>query len=293
MARGTKKGKLISLFKQEFNSVVAIKNGDASDEQEWFVFINNAAQLRFRLIENYIIYVTGIKPLGVISIDDICKTIVKLLSKQTRYTALIDTMENTSKLCDICSSMDFPCAANPVYSSIDYSVYQRLRDYYRADDKLCGYYILSIAEKPEEKPEKLEKPVTREFTNDLDINHTPLGASGKCRTGCVEYTLSTYECNPKIIHINDVVVDKSDPDINYVSDCYGVYQGLIGTLKAEIADTIVLGPNIDPDFSKLFRQQNNMSIFELSTLPHEIIAAYTSNKSNPNTKWILLNRGNI
>ena len=185
MARGTKKGKLISLFKQEFNSVVAIKNGDASDEQEWFVFINNAAQLRFRLIENYIIYVTGIKPLGVISIDDICKTIVKLLSKQTRYTALIDTMENTSKLCDICSSMDFPCAANPVYSNIDYSVYQRLRDYYRADDKLCGYYILAIAEKPEEKPEKLEKPVTREFTNDLDINHTPLGASGKCRVYAV------------------------------------------------------------------------------------------------------------
>lgn len=289
MARGTKKGKLISLFKHEFNSVIAIQNGD-DDEQEWFVFINNAAQLRFRLIENYIIYVTGIKPLGVISIDDICKTIVKLLSKQTRYTALIDTMENTSKLCDICSQMDFPCASNPIYSNIEYSVYQRLRDYYRADDAMCGYYILAIAEKPEEKPEKSDD---KKFTDEVVVDRSPLGNTGRCRIGCVEYTMAACASNPKIIHVDNVLIDRADPDVKYVSDCYGVYQGFIDALKSEIADMIILGPTVDSDFGKLFRPQTNLSIFALSALPQEIISSYMDSKSNPSARWFLLDRCNI
>lgn len=289
MARGTKKGKLISLFKQEFNSVVAIQNG-GGDDQEWFVFINNAAQLRFRLIENYIVYVTGIKALGVISIDDICKTIVNILSTQTRYTALIDTMENTSKLCDICSQTGFPCASNPIYSNIEYSIYQRLRDYYRADDAMCGYYILAIAEKPEEEPEKSDN---KKVTNEADVNRSPLGNTGRCRTGCVEYTMAACSNNPKVIHIDNVVIDKTDPNLNYVSDCYGVYQGIIGALKAEIADTMILGPTIDPDFAKLFRPQTMLSIFAISALPQEIISLYMRNRSNPNARWFLLDRHNI
>lgn len=310
MGRGTKKGKIISLLRQEFSTVVAIQqDNQSSDDQVWVVFINNAVQLRFRIIENYIVYVTGIKPLGVVSIDDICKKIIGCFSKQTRYTVLIDTLENTTKLCDVCVQMDFPCASNPIYSDIPYETYQRLRDYYRADDAQCGYYIIAIADKPE---------TVDQSTSDTDVNSNSdrdesnynkavvsqngiftTDSGGICRIGCVSFIMHCYKSNTvgAVMYINDVTVDKSNPERSYVSDCYGVYQGFLAALRSEIINRIIIGPTVDSDFCKLFRPQTKMTIYDLADSPSEIVTEYsnvrgTGTKVTRDINWFMLTRGN-
>jgi hypothetical protein len=128
MASRNRKGRLFSLFKDDFKITFYHKPSMELEDTFYYMTLDDLIRIKLK-IRDEILVIDEIIPLTSAYLAKVYDKIIEIFIKQTSFTVLLSLIGNTTSFVSTCIKYDAPIVDDERYITVPVSVYSKLKQY--------------------------------------------------------------------------------------------------------------------------------------------------------------------
>lgn len=147
MANRNKRGKLHSVFSQEFDVTFFYKPAAVTYEYMYYIVLEDIIFLQARFIDNAVLIIDNAKSLTTSMVSKHYNRLVELLKQCETFTTLVSAIGCCQELIQACMAGNVPAVECQEFLLYPSAFYTKYKTWTHNDESRFGFYLLSLDEK--------------------------------------------------------------------------------------------------------------------------------------------------